>query len=179
MVNKVEEIERTKKWIANFVIGLTICPFASHPFERGLIDYQVYDGMDLEECLTWVSKSILQLDETPAEKVETVLLIIPGMLARFEDYLDFLDTANALLVDLKLEGIIQIASFHPQYQFAGTHAEDISNYTNRSPYPMLHLLREDSVYEATQNHPDVESIPDRNIRLLESMDPVEIKSYLK
>ena len=179
MVNKTEVIDRTKRWVSDFVIGLGICPFAQHPFEHGLIDFQVYPGLDIEECLTFLSSELTRLDIAAPTIIETTLIVLPALVPEFEDYLDLLDQADDTLVNLKLEGIFQIASFHPQYQFGGSEKTDISNHTNRSPYPMIHLLREDSVYEAAKRHPDVDGIPDRNIRLLESMDAEEVRRYLK
>jgi len=179
MVNRTEVIERTKRWVSDFVIGLSICPFAKHPFENGLIDFQVYQGTDIESCLTVVSDELSQLDNSDPFVVETTLIILPNLVPEFEAYLDLIEAAGVVLLNLKLEGIIQIASFHPEYQFAGTKKDDISNHTNRSPYPMIHLLREDSVYEATQRYPNVDEIPDRNIRLLESMDAEEVRRFLK
>lgn len=179
MVNRTEVIERTRRWISDFVVGLGICPFAQHPFEKGLIDIQVYAASDIEGCLNFLSDELTRLDDTAPTSIETTLIVLPNLVPEFEDYLDLLDEADEVLINLKLEGIIQIASFHPLYQFGGSEKEDIANHTNRSPYPMIHLLREDSVYEATQRHPDVDSIPDRNIQLLESMDAEEVKRFLK
>ena len=179
MVNEVEVIERTKRWVSDFVVGLNICPFAKYPFDKDLIDYKVYDGIDLEEGLTVIASELSNLEiERPTES-ETTLIILTELARTFEAYLDLLDQAEEVLVSLKLEGIIQIASFHPEYQFAGSAKDDISNHTNRSPYPMIHLLREDSVYEATQRHPNVDQIPEQNVQLLESMDADEVKSYIK
>lgn len=179
MVNKIEVIDRTRRWLFDFVIGLSICPFAKHPFEEEMIDYQVYDNTDVEDCLSFLSDQLNNLDNVAPTETETTLIILTKLASTFESYLDLLDRADEVLVNLKLEGIFQIASFHPEYQFAGTEKDDISNHTNRSPYPMIHLLREDSVHEATQRHPDVNGIPGRNIRLLESMDTEEVKRFLK
>ena len=179
MVNSFEAKKRTQRWIEEFVIGLNICPFAKHPFEKGLVEIIIYDGEDTLTLLETLATSMDQLDKTEPSIIETSILVAPNMLHDFEDYLSVLDLADAVLVDQKLEGIFQIASFHPQYQFAGSTKTALSNYTNRSPYPMFHLLREDSVFEAGQRHPDVESIPEINIQLLESMDDETVKGYLK
>jgi len=179
MVNKLEVIDRTKRWVSDFVIGLGICPFAKHPFDKGLVDFQVFAGSDKEGCLEMLAREMTRLDTSSTTTLETTLIILPELVESFGDYLDLLDQMDEVLVNLKLEGIIQIASFHPRYQFGGSQPDDISNHTNRSPYPMIHLLREDSVYEATQRHADVDGIPDRNIKLLESMNAEEVRRYLK
>ncbi len=116
MVNKIEEIERTRRWVEEFVIGLSICPFAKHPFEQELIDYQVYDGKDMEACLLFVSDQLTKLEEVSPKEVETTMIILPHLVPGLEEYLDLLDDAGEVLVNLKLEGVIQIASFHPAYQ---------------------------------------------------------------
>lgn len=179
MVNKAKAISATRDWISNFVVQLNICPFAGHPFGKELIGYEVYNGTDIETGLVNVAKALQRLEETSTAELETTLIIFTDMLDDFSDYLDFLTMTEGLLIDLKLEGIIQIASFHPDYQFHGSAVNDHSNYTNRSPYPMIHMLREDSVHAATQRHPDVDAIPQRNIDLLQSMSVDEVKKYLK
>lgn len=179
LVNNFEVIDRTRTWIADFVIQLNICPFAGHPFEEESIGYDIFDGTDVEKGLMAVGMQLAILETTPVSEMETALIIFPNMLEDFEGYLEFLEMSQTLLLDLKLEGIFQIASFHPKYQFAGTEKDDISNYTNRSPYPMIHLLREDSVYAARQHHKDIDSIPQRNIDLLESMSRAEVEKYSK
>jgi len=179
LVNNIEIVNTTRAWIAEFVVGLNICPFAKHPYNLDIIGYHVFAGSDLEEGLRAVAQQLHLLEKTPTSELETTLILFPGMLEDFEDYLSFLDLSESLLLDLKLEGILQIASFHPAYQFEGTEKDDISNYTNRSPYPMIHLIREDSVYAARQHHPDIESIPQRNIDLLQSMTIEEGQKYIK
>lgn len=178
MVNSIKALTNTRKWIEQLVIQLSICPFAKHPFESGLIHFEIYEDDDLEGALINIATQLKKLEDTSPEQLETTLIVLPNMLEEFDQYLGFVDMAEALLVDLKLEGIIQIASFHPTYQFADTAYDDRSNYTNRSPYPMIHLLREDSIYEARLHHEDVNSIPSRNVDLLRSMPEDVIKKYV-
>lgn len=168
-------LDRTRNWLRDFVIGLNLCPFAKLPYSTNRIRYRVYDGNIMEELLAFIYAEIEFLDSTLVDDIETTLVIIPNMLQDFEEFLSMVHLSEMILVDLKLEGIIQIASFHPEYQFADSRIEDITNYTNRSPYPMIHLLREDSVEAAIRSHGNTASIPERNKKLLKSMDETIVK----
>ncbi|RMG21921.1 MAG: DUF1415 domain-containing protein [Bacteroidetes bacterium] len=159
-------IAQTRRWVESFVVGLNLCPFAANPLRQGKVRFALSQAQGVADLLQDLAAELSHLAQTPPEQVETTLLIHPEVLQDFADYNDFLDLAEALLVDMDLEGVIQIASFHPHYHFAGTDAHAPENATNRSPYPMLHLLREDSVEAAVASHPDVASIPQRNIALL-------------
>jgi hypothetical protein len=153
----------TRLWLATAVIGLDLCPFARAPFSREKIRYAVSPAATPEALLAELIAELRALVAAPPEEIETTLLIHPHALTDFLDYNDFLGVAEAAVADLGLEGVIQIASFHPRYQFAGTGADDIENYTNRSPYPMLHLLREASVERAVAAFPEAAEIYERNI----------------
>jgi hypothetical protein len=159
-------IDRTRSWIASVVIELNLCPFAQRVFQADRIRYVVTDAHDETGLLKDLADELKSLAMTPISMVETTLLIHPHTMANFLDYNDFLDTAEQLVADLGLEGIVQIASFHPDYQFADTDAEAVENYTNRSPYPMLHLLREDSISAGADDPDDLLAIPQRNIDTL-------------
>ena len=161
-----DPIADTRRWLERAVIGLNLCPFAKAVHARDQIRYVLSDADDPRDLLEQLGEELLLLRDTPADVVDTTLLIHPQVLQDFLDYNDFLDDADALLAQLGLEGVIQIASFHPHYQFAGTEPDDIGNYTNRSPYPTLHLLREDSVARAVEAFPDPDAIVDRNQRTL-------------
>jgi uncharacterized protein len=154
-------IAKTKKWIIDVVIGCNFCPFAGREVKRDSIHYEVLQNATQESVLESVMHSFHKLDDN--ENIETSLLILPGSFESFDDYLQLLDMTNSLLEEQDYEGIYQVASFHPQYLFAGSHNEDPSNYTNRSPYPMLHFLREDSVSKAIDSYPDIDEVPNRNI----------------
>ena len=156
-------IEQTQNWLSKVVIALSICPFAKREFDRGSIHYEVIASDDLEQQLEQLILSCEQLDNDSA--VETSLLIFPNSFADFHDYLDFVDIANQLMHKQGYEGIYQLASFHPEYCFEGSDENDASNYTNRSPYPMLHILRETILELVLANYPDPENIPERNIEL--------------
>jgi hypothetical protein len=159
-------IERTRAWIAGVVVGLNLCPFARRVFDGGLIRYAVTEAADAESLRAALKEELKRLAATPAGEVETAFLIHPHALADFLDYNDFVTEAEGLVADLGLEGVIQIASFHPHYQFAGTRPDDVENYTNRSPFPMLHLLREDSVTAVNDDPERLADIPRRNVETL-------------
>lgn len=154
-------IAKTKKWIIDVVVGCNFCPFAGKEVKRDSIHYEVLHNASQELVLRSVMHSFQKLDDN--KNIETSLLILPGSFESFDDYLQLLDMTNSLLEEQDYEGIYQIASFHPLYLFAGSHNEDPSNYTNRSPYPMLHFLREGSVSNAVDSFPDIDEIPNRNI----------------
>jgi len=160
-------IERTKNWISDVVIGLNFCPFARKPFKDDLIVYKVDDTTDPANALTSFMDTCRFLEDNPA--METALLIFSKGFADFEDYLDLTDLAEKLLKARDFEGIYQVASFHPDYIFAGSDDNDPANYTNRSPYPMLHLLREDLLEIAIDKHINVDDIPNQNIAKAKSL----------
>jgi hypothetical protein len=175
-------IENTRRWISSFVIGLGLCPFARQIFEAGRIRYAISQSRDPKSLLRDLTSELQRLLASPRTEIETTLLIHPNVLRHFLAYNDFLGEVNQLLEELGLFGTVQVASFHPQYRFAGTKANAAENYTNRSPYPMLHLLRETSVSEAADKYNDMLMIPRRNsetmrklgqegiLRLLQGLD---------
>lgn len=159
-----EQVEwATRQWLEEVVIGLNLCPFARREYEGGRIRFAVCGEQNPEDLLLEFAKELERLEREP--QLETSLLIFPNALADFFDFLELLDMAQAWLDAQGLEGVYQLASFHPRYQFDGTAPNETSNYTNRSPYPMLHLLREASVEKAVAAHPDTSAIPVRNIAL--------------
>lgn len=161
-----EVVVATRTWLERAVIGLDLCPFAKSVHLKDQIRYVVSEAERPEDLLEHLLRELRFLAAADPEEVETTLLIHPGALEEFLDYNDFLDVADAALAELGLEGEIQVASFHPRYQFAGTAPEDIENYTNRSPYPMLHLLREASVERAVAAFPETETIYEKNMETL-------------
>jgi len=161
-----EIVIATKQWIERAVIGLDLCPFAKAVHVRNQIRYAVSDAATPEELLADLVTELRDLSAADPEEIETTLLIHPGVLTDFLGYNDFLGVADAAVAELGLEGVIQIASFHPRYQFAGTEPDAIENYTNRSPYPMLHLLREASVERAVAAFPDASRIYEKNVETL-------------
>ncbi len=154
-------ILQTKQWITDVVVGCNFCPFAARELKRGTIHYEVVEAAGRKEALEALVTLFSKMDED--NTIETSLLILPSGAASFTAYLQLLDLAETLLDDEGYEGIYQLASFHPAYIFAGVSNDDPANYTNRSPYPMLHLLREESVTKAIESYPDVDDIPQRNI----------------
>ncbi len=168
-VTAQQAIDDTRAWVDRAVIGLNLCPFAKSVQVKGQVHYAVSQARTTQallEDLVYELKQLLAIDSIDRD---TTLLIAPGCLDDFLDFNDFLLLADRTLVDLDLDGVIQIASLHPDYQFAGTRADDITNYTNRSPYPTLHLLREDSIDRAVAAFPEAESIFERNMATLERL----------
>ena len=161
-MTRPEVIAATRCWVEKTVIGMNLCPFARPVVEAGRLRFAVSSADDVETALGHFADELARLDRD--ENIETTLFILPRVCAEFDNFLDLLALADALLADLGYEGVYQIASFHPDYQFEGTEADDPANYTNRSPYPMLHLLREDSLAKAIAAHPDPASIPGNNIK---------------
>jgi len=170
-------IRQTKSWVEEIVIGLNLCPFAAKPFHDESIEYTVVNGDSIEQHLQQLADSFRLLDDSP--NIETSLLIYPESYQTFDDYLDWLDYANHLLDDLNYTGCYQIASFHPDYRFAGSTKSDAGNFTNRSPWPMLHLIREHSLAAAVKNYPNVEQIPKNNIKKLQEIGYAEMQKKLK
>ncbi|RYY68522.1 MAG: DUF1415 domain-containing protein [Chitinophagaceae bacterium] len=162
MDNTSLEIAQTKKWIMDVVVGCNFCPFAAREVKKGSIHYEVLAEATAENTMEAALHIMKLLDGKP--DIETALLILSTGYETLEDYLDLVATAEALLEENDYEGIYQVASFHPQYLFAGAPADDPSNYTNRSPYPMLHFLREESVSKAVDSHPDIDDVPYKNIQ---------------
>lgn len=159
----LEITESVECWLQRLVIGEGLCPFAGEPYTTGRIRFVVSRAQDEETLLTDVLQELLTLRQTPWQQAETSLLILPQILADFYAYNDFLDLLDALLEQEQMEGEFQIATMHPNYQFADTDYADAQNYTNRSPYPILHLLREESLSRALAQFPHPERIPERNI----------------
>lgn len=164
---KAEEVVAvTRRWIERAVIGLNLCPFAKAVYVREQIRYVVSPAQDPGALLDELKQELRFLAAAEPEAVDTTLLIHPQVLTDFREYNDFLSLADEALAELELEGVLQIASFHPAYQFADTTPDDITNYTNRSPYPMLHLLREASIDRAVAAFPEAEEIYLKNMETL-------------
>lgn len=153
----------TKVWLDKAVIGLNLCPFAKSVQVKNQIRFAVSDAIDAETLLLDLACELQLLAGTDPEQIDTTLLIHPTALTDFLDFNDFLDLADAVIEELHLGGELQIASLHPDYQFAGTAEDDIENYTNRSPFPTLHLLRESSIERAVAAFPDASDIYEKNI----------------
>lgn len=158
-----------RHWLTRAVIGLNLCPFAKSVHVKNQVRYVVSEASSDADALDDLERELRLLVEADPEQIDMTLLIMPHVLADFLAYNDFLYFADRLLGSLKLEGTLQIASFHPQYQFEGTEPDDIENFTNRAPYPILHLLREDSIARATEAIPEAEEIYERNMETLRQL----------
>ena len=164
-----QAITATRRWLERAVIGLNLCPFAKAVHLKQQIRWVVSAATDTTALRDDLVRELEWLRATPAEQTDTTLLIHPFVLGDFADYNDFLDVADAAIADLGLEGELQLASFHPDYQFAGTPADAIDNYSNRAPFPTLHLLRESSIEKAVAAFPDAADIYERNIDTLQRL----------
>jgi len=164
-----EIIQATRRWLERSVIGLDLCPFAESVYRGGRVRFFVSEQRSASGLLDELRVELTALSSADPVLTETTLLIHPWVLSDFVEYNDFLDVCESTIADQGLEGELQVASFHPQYQFAGTQSEDIENYTNRSPYPMLHILREASIERAVAAIPDPEEIYRKNIRTLRGL----------
>lgn len=169
--------KQTKTWIKSFIIKYNICPFAQRVFEDSSIHYEAVESKNNEQCLHAIFAECQRLDSQI--EIDTAFIIFPNHLTLFEDYLDFLAMAEALLIEQNYEGVYQLASFHPKYFFENQEVTDPSNYTNRSPYPMIHLIRETSLEQALQSYPEPEKIPHRNIQFTREMGLEKVQAILK
>ncbi len=173
-----EQIVRcVQQWVETVVVDLNLCPFAKRELVKGRVRFAVCDAATEEALLSALQNELDLLENDSA--IETTLLIHPQVLLDFSNYNQFLDYADQLLVAMKLDGIYQIASFHPDYQFQGAGPDDAENYSNRSPFPMLHLLREDSLEKVIAEYADVDDIPARNIALMKDMGRERLSSLLQ
>jgi hypothetical protein len=164
-------IDDTRRWVQRAVIGLNLCPFAKSVEVKGQVRYVVSHASGAKPLLVDLKRELLGLVANDPGVLDTTLLIAPDGFAEFLDFNDLLERADRLLVDLDLEGVLQIASLHPHYQFADTEPDDITNFTNRAPYPTLHLLREDSVDRAVAAFPQAEAIFETNMQTMQRLGP--------
>lgn len=172
-------VAATRRWLEGWVIAQGLCPFAAQPLEAGLVRFAVSDAEDAEQLFDHLIEELRQLSHCPASEIETTLLIHPNALLVFDDYNAFLDAADGAIDACGLVGTIQVASFHPQYRFHGVPEQDVTNATNRSPHPMLHLLREASIERATREHPDPLGIPVRNQAALVELGAEAVERILR
>ncbi|MBP7189533.1 MAG: DUF1415 domain-containing protein [Thiopseudomonas sp.] len=175
--NDEEIIHAVRQWVETFVVGMNLCPFAKRELVKNRVRFVTTAATTAEQLLQVLQTELELLNADPS--VETTLLIHPAVLQDFYDFNDFLGCADILLLDMELEGIYQVASFHPDYQFGGTRPGDAENYTNRAPYPVLHLLREESLERVIADYPDVDDIPERNIELMNSLGQDKLQALLK
>jgi hypothetical protein len=173
----LQVIQHTQDWLEGVIIKHNFCPFAKKEHLNKSIRYVLNETSNTEDTLHCLVDEFLFLDQHP--EIETTLLIIPEGFERFDDFLDLVEISNALLEERRYRGVYQLAHFHPDYCFQGSDNNDPANYTNRSPYPTLHLLRENSLEHAIANHPDPEGIPDRNIAYAQELGLEQLQNDLK
>ena len=176
MMSNEHVIEHTQKWLRSFIVKLNICPFAKRELDRGSVKIHVAQTKKTQHALEELLMELIFLDKNAS--VETTLLIFPTLFRDFFQYLDFVDYAELLIREQGYEGVYQLATFHPDYCFADAEMDDVSNYTNRSPYPMLHLLREASVEKAIAHYGDTAKIPENNIATMEKLGLKKIEKIL-
>ena len=164
-----DPIADTRRWLERAVIGLNLCPFAKAVYVKDQVRFVLSDATLPRQLLEELGEELARLRDTDPAENDTTLIVHPQVLQDFLDYNDFLDDADGLVEAMDLDGILQVASFHPQYQFAGNEADDVENYTNRAPWPTLHLLREDSVSKAVAAFPDPDVIVERNVETLRKL----------
>lgn len=170
------DIERhIRSWLREFVVGLNLCPFARPLLDDSALRIAVCDATDEPALRTALLLELDLLQASPEQRIATTLLVFPGALREFDDYLAFLEHAQDLLADAGLEGLVQLASFHPHYRFAGEPADAASHYSNRSPYPIIHLLREEMLSRVLEDCADPERIPARNIETLDAIGVAELE----
>ena len=181
MNNVAEEraVAATILWLENVVIGLNLCPFAKAIHVKNQIRYVVSPARETNELLDDFKRELSLLVATASEQIESTLLIHPGVLEEFVEYNAFLAVCDLAIEELELGGIVQVASFHPRYQFAGTKIDDVTNYTNRSPFQMLHLLREQSVTRAVESFPNTDSIYLKNMATLRELGIAKLNSLFR
>lgn len=168
-LNNDDAIRLTKNWVEKIVIKHNFCPFAARPFRENRIRYISSDAKTENDLVDDLVNELARLRDTPSSELETTLLILTSCLLDFESYNQFLDIVDAILEEMDLVGDIQVASFHPDYCFADLTPDDVRNYTNRSIYPMFHLIREASVEAAHDSYPDIDLVPEKNMSLLEDI----------
>lgn len=166
----------TLLWVESFIIKYNLCPFAKGPVNKGTLRIHVSESQKKAQALEDLMTEIIYLDNNP--EVETSLLVFANSFKDFFAYLDFVDIAERLMTEQNYEGIYQLATFHPDYYFADTEPDDVSNYTNRSPYPMLHLLREDALDKAIAAYGDTDQIPNKNIKTMQELGIEKIKAII-
>lgn len=174
--NPQKYIQQTRQWIESVVIDLNLCPFAKREMDNNSVRIEISSVTSFEQGVQKFVSEIQCLETTPT--IGTTLLVFPDFLADFFDYLDFVDLANKAIIDIGYNNRYQLATFHPQYRFHNTKKNDVSNYTNRSPYPMLHILREEMLDRAIAYYGNTESIPENNILTMQHIGLIEAKARL-
>ena len=169
-------VSQTRHWVSSFIVAHNICPFARKELDAERILFEVYEGPKMAGALNYLVELFQAMDADV--EIETTLLIFPNAFSDFDHYLDLLEVANQLLFDQGYEGMYQLASFHPDYCFEGVEVSDASHYTNRSPYPMLHVIREESLEDVLERYPNPEAIPERNIDYCRDLGVKKLKAIV-
>jgi len=179
VMNKTHQviINSVVQWFEKAVLGLNLCPFAAKPYRQNAIRFELSTADSDESCLSDLFIQLDRLERHP--EIETLVIICAQHLSDFDDYNQFLQLVDQLLVQEGWEGVYQVASFHPDYCFADCEPDDRANWTNRSPYPLLHLIREESITRAVNSHPDCDAIPERNIQKINELSDAQMKQIFE
>jgi uncharacterized protein len=173
-ISEIEITNIVEQWLNDVVIGLNLCPFAAKPQRNKQIKIAVSHAMTEEELLQDIYSHLLELDKCEPEELETTLVVVPNMLTDFDLYNFFIDWIEALIKQEEWEGVFQLATFHPDYCFSGTDPQDTENLTNRSPFPIFHLIREESMEKVLKHYPNPELIPEKNIQKVSQLTQAEL-----
>lgn len=169
-----QAVRQVKDWIENFVLHYNFCPFAHKPFKQDTIRYFLSSANSADILVDEIIDELIRLKEENPEIIETTIMIVPNLFDNFEEFNQFSAVVDQILSSLKLVGVIQVATFHPRYQFGDLEKDDVRNYTNRAPFPIFHLIRESSVAFARGTYKDIESIPEKNMQTLLDMGLDEV-----
>lgn len=172
-------IKTVQNWVEEFIIGYNICPFAKKVFVTLRIKYILNTSTNDEQILQAFLKELQWLSTTDSKEIDTTLFILTNAFLDFEHYLNFIHIIEVMIEQLDYEGVFQVATFHPNYQFEGTQPTDAENFTNRAPFPIIHILREESVEKAIENYPNPEAIPERNIDLMNKMGAEKLNAIFR
>ena len=176
----IEQVEQQiRAWLDHFVVGLNLCPFARPVVASAALRISICDAKQLQQVAEAFMAELDLIQQSPESDIATTLLVLPNALNDFEEYLSFIENADALIDQMDLTGIIQLASFHPDYQFEAEPSDSVSHFTNRSPYPLIHFLREEMMERVLENVPHPEQIPQRNIQKLEAMGRGAVEQLLQ
>ncbi|MEL6972302.1 MAG: DUF1415 domain-containing protein [Bacteroidota bacterium] len=170
--------KRVEQWLDEFIVGHNICPFARRPLSQGLLKLLVLKSKREEDLNQTLLQALENLVISPRSELETTIIVIPHQLSHFDDFWSYWEWTQDILIESGVEGLVQIVGFHPGFRFAGSDYEDAANFVNRSPFPLLHLLREESVEEANEQHPDITSIPERNALYLRRLSKIKLEELV-
>ena len=174
----IEVESKIHRWLTEFIVGHDICPFARRPLTMDLVKLRVVESPEEEDLTQSLLRALEELVLTPRTSLETTIIIIPNQFPDFDDFWSYCEWTKEILTQSRVEGLVQIVGFHPQFRFAESEENDAANYVNRSPYPLLHLIREESVEEAAEQYPNIAAIPERNALYLRRLSKTSLEQLV-